>query len=97
MIIPLLVIELKADNLDDNGLTEINAKMILKFVSSTSAVGVKILLAFGGCALRQVNAMSFVRIFTWRYDRSSKLTTNKISNLSERHPIKSKCYRKDSH
>ena len=34
-------------NLDVNRLAEINAKMMLKFVSSSSAVGVKILLAVG--------------------------------------------------
>ena len=34
-------------------LAEINAKMMLKFVSNTSAVGVKILLAVGDCARRK--------------------------------------------
>ena len=33
-----------------NRLAEINAKMMLKFVSNTSAVGVKILLAVGSGA-----------------------------------------------
>ena len=36
----------------------------------------------------KVNALNFERIFSWRNDRSSKPTTNKISRLSERQPIK---------
>ena len=38
---------------DVNRLAEINAKMVLKFVSSTSAVDVQILLAIGECARRR--------------------------------------------
>ena len=46
-------------NLDDNRLTEINAKMMLKLVSSTGAVGVKILLDVGDSARRQGKYIKF--------------------------------------
>ena len=72
-----------------------NAEMMLKFVSSTSAVGVEILLAVLYLDVAKVNALNFERIFFRRFDRSSKPTTNKISRLSERQPIKSKGYLKD--
>ena len=40
-------------------LAEINAIMMLKFVSSTSAVGIKILLAVGDSARRQGKCIAF--------------------------------------
>ena len=41
------------NNLDVNRRAKINAKLMLKFVSSTSAVGAKSLLAIGNNAHRQ--------------------------------------------
>ena len=46
-------------NLDVNRLVEINAKMMLKFVSSMSAVGVEILLVVGTSARRQGKCIKF--------------------------------------
>ena len=60
--------------------------MMIKFVSSTSAVGVKILLAVGDSALRQIILSNFKPIFSKRCDRPSKPTTKKIRRLSERQP-----------
>ena len=49
---------------------EINAKMMLEFVSRTSAVGVRILLAVGDSVL--VNALNFERIFFFRFRQPIK-------------------------
>ena len=46
-------------NLDACRLAEINAKMMLKFVDSTIAVDVKILLAFSDGARRQDKCIEF--------------------------------------
>ena len=46
-------------NLDVNRLAEINAKMMLKFVTSTSAVVVKILLVVGDSARCQGSCVEF--------------------------------------
>ena len=46
-------------NLDVNRLTEINTKMMLKFVSGTSVVGAKNLLAVGDSARRLGKCIEF--------------------------------------
>ena len=53
-----LIIKIQ-NNLDVNTPAEINAKMMLKFVSSTSVVGVKLLPAVGDSAGRQIQCIEF--------------------------------------